>query len=208
MYKNAMPLFCALFALFALLRILLAWRVVRKLAGRRALSGSARGLRVTVQSRPESDAQPGMWAGGNRETTLGFGKSPAPEAGTAPLPTSTHVFLGIAHPGGTFTLFRSYLTTPTFTLESLETLLSSRFAVLDARPMPLAPLAPTPPLPPPPDPPPPPTSTATTAPAAPRYHTDHAAQDEADNEEFVHTLARHSIMTSTTSAASMGSPGR
>jgi hypothetical protein len=42
-----------------------------------------------------------MRMGGNGgETTLSFGESPAPEAGTPPLPTSTHVFPGIQHPAG------------------------------------------------------------------------------------------------------------
>ncbi|KAJ6628418.1 autophagy-related protein 13-domain-containing protein [Mycena sp. CBHHK59/15] len=226
-YKNAIPLFRAL---YALLRILPAWRVVRKLAVRRALGR----LRVVVRLRPAAEAagrgggergfgMGGNGNGGNGETTLGFGESPAAGAGAPPLPTSTHVFPGVPHPAGEFcryrlpsskahvsrrsahvshayihpssalrvlshfrflplplplsglflllsppallllvrlppfpaprsqalpypihapaidhysvstlTLSATYLTTPAFTLESLEALLSSRFAVLDA----------------------------------------------------------------------------
>ncbi|KAJ7215664.1 hypothetical protein C8J57DRAFT_1483139 [Mycena rebaudengoi] len=205
-YKNAIPLFRAL---FALLRILPAWRVVRKLAGRGARAGDGRrdgdgdggkrrGGRACaslVESRRREVARCG--AG---ETTLEFGESPAPQTGATPFPTSTHVFPGIAHPAGsapcrnvdlylvslllplpysiapsarhffahhdsisplppsgpalstpcpsllslppvliadssipgTLTLSTTYLTTPAFPLESLEALLSSRFAVLDA----------------------------------------------------------------------------
>ncbi|KAJ6574141.1 autophagy-related protein 13-domain-containing protein [Mycena capillaripes] len=216
-YKNAIPLFRAL---FALLRILPAWRVVRKLAGRRApaggvqsAAGGKRGLRVMVRLRPEGHPQAmggAMWSGGNggHETTLGFGESPAPEAGTAPLPTSTHVFPGIAHPAGTLTLSATYLTTPTFSLESLEALISSRFAVLDARPA---------------------LDVGGSRRDAPSASTDYARNrtasasgnaryqqqqqhDEDDDAEFVPTLARRSITTSTASTASMGagagSPGR
>ncbi|KAJ7123442.1 autophagy-related protein 13-domain-containing protein [Mycena epipterygia] len=119
-YKNAIPLFRAL---YALLRILPAWRVVRKLAGRRAAGvsppsgvnagGKGRGMRVVVRLRPEDDVVEGGAAGlrgmgmggegngGNGEDTiLAFGDSPAPETGAAPLPTSTHVFPGIPHPAG------------------------------------------------------------------------------------------------------------
>ncbi|KAJ7813570.1 hypothetical protein B0H13DRAFT_2141829, partial [Mycena leptocephala] len=66
-YKNAIPLFRAL---YALLRILPAWRVVRKLTSRRAPLGAGggpqaqgkRGLRVVVRLRPESGE--GMRMGG------------------------------------------------------------------------------------------------------------------------------------------------
>ncbi|KAJ7177085.1 autophagy-related protein 13-domain-containing protein [Mycena filopes] len=120
-YKNAIPLFRAL---FALLRILPAWRVVRKLAGRRpgaaGLAGAGvgaggagrRGLRVVVRLRPETalhddgDWRAGGGGGngnggngnGNGERTLEFGESPSPETGAAPLATSSHVFPGIKHP--------------------------------------------------------------------------------------------------------------
>ncbi|KAJ7689878.1 autophagy-related protein 13-domain-containing protein [Mycena metata] len=102
-YKNAIPLFRAL---FALLRILPAWRVVRKLTSRKPTTPSStsttstlgaagerkqRGLRVIVRLRPDAGEERG-------EATLLFGQSPAPESGAAPLATSTHVFPGIRHP--------------------------------------------------------------------------------------------------------------
>ncbi|CAK5276839.1 unnamed protein product [Mycena citricolor] len=159
-YKNAIPLFRAL---YALLRVLPAWRVVRRMTGRRpstaglgGIGGARRGgLKTVVRVRGEesggvamragSDLNRGVGAGSNqRETVLRFGESPAPESGAPPLPVGTHVFPGISHPAGTLTLSATYLTTPAFTLESLEALLSSRFAVLDAhvsRPM-LSPMQP------------------------------------------------------------------
>ncbi|KAJ6525330.1 hypothetical protein B0H19DRAFT_1084876 [Mycena capillaripes] len=72
-------------------------------ACRKVADGGKRGVRL----RPEGDVEAtvaGIRAGMDRETTLGFGGSPAPEVGTAPLPMSTYVFLGIAHPGYTLTL--------------------------------------------------------------------------------------------------------
>ncbi|KAJ7635581.1 autophagy-related protein 13-domain-containing protein [Mycena polygramma] len=79
MYKNAIPLFRAL---FALLRILPAWRVVRKLTGRRtpagvgAVQGGKRGLRVVVRLRPDAEPQTRMPAGvrgGGMVTVTGDG---------------------------------------------------------------------------------------------------------------------------------------
>ncbi|KAK7051723.1 autophagy-related protein 13, partial [Favolaschia claudopus] len=118
-YKNAIPLFRAL---FALLRILPAWRVVRRLAGRRTASvgatgfgigmqggggafgggggmqgGGKRSLGVVVRLRPTSDA--GTRAG-QGEATLSFAQSPSPETHAPPLQTSTHVFPGVGIPGG------------------------------------------------------------------------------------------------------------
>ncbi|KAJ7064357.1 autophagy-related protein 13-domain-containing protein [Mycena amicta] len=152
-YKNTIPLFRAL---FSFLRILPTWRTVLKLGKRR---GTGRSLRVMVRLRPDQDDS-GL---------LRFGQSPSPEMAAAPLPTSTHVFPGIAHPAGTLSLSTTYLTTPSFTLESLETLLSSRFAVLDARPR----LDSSPP---------------TRMPLA-----------DDDDEGFVPTLARRPVSVSTTS---------
>ncbi|KAF7330663.1 Autophagy-related protein 13 [Mycena sanguinolenta] len=252
-YKNAIPLFRAL---FALLRILPAWRVVRKLTGRRPGTGGVqgvgagagkRGLKVVVRLRPEGEpssmtggssglrAMGGNGGNGNGETMLAFGQPPTLDAGAAPLPTSTHAFPGISHPAGTLTLSTTYLTTPTFSLESLEALLSSRFAVLDARPAP---------------------PRFTVPDAGSRRDSDDVGrghrrertdsnnsnidftlgpsgrsrreplgeygslgrreslagyrrdEDDDDGEAFVPTLARRSITTSTTSTMSTGSPGR
>ncbi|KAJ6541187.1 autophagy-related protein 13-domain-containing protein [Mycena vulgaris] len=89
-YKNAIPLFRAL---YALLRILPAWRAGRKLAGRRANGGR---LRVVVRLVGGDENATG--GGGGGEAVLGFGESPAPGAGAPPLPTSTHLFPGIPLP--------------------------------------------------------------------------------------------------------------
>ncbi|KAF7369477.1 Autophagy-related protein 13 [Mycena venus] len=255
-YKNAIPLFRAL---YALLRILPAWRVVRKLTGRRPGAGASaggagggggkRGLKVVVRLRPEGEiGMGGTRMGGNGggngnnggEATLAFGASPAPDAGgTAPADEHAHVPGDRASKGrltgtfllvtGTLTLSATYLTTPTFSLESLEALLSSRFAVLDARGPSLRPS-------------PPrfsnsrqPTSgspvispanrlsrlhqrrkyeskwnweEARAAGGVRQLRTERREEDE-DEEEFVPTLQRRSITTSTTSTGTTtGSPGR
>ncbi|KAK7000541.1 autophagy-related protein 13 [Favolaschia claudopus] len=118
-YKNAIPLFRAL---FALLRILPAWRVVRRLAGRRSaasgantaafggigmgggggggIQGGKRSLGVIVRLRPAADT------GIRGEATLGFAQSPSPETHAPPLQTSAHVFPGVGIPGGEFYSFR------------------------------------------------------------------------------------------------------
>ncbi|KAJ7930921.1 hypothetical protein B0H13DRAFT_2530900 [Mycena leptocephala] len=95
-YKNVISLFRAL---YTLLSILPAWRVVRKLTSRRAPLGAGGGPQDKRGLRPESGEA--VRTGGNgRETTLSFGESPAPKAGAPPLPASTHVFPKIQHPAG------------------------------------------------------------------------------------------------------------
>ncbi|KAJ7117227.1 autophagy-related protein 13-domain-containing protein [Mycena crocata] len=124
-YKNAIPLFRAL---YALLRILPAWRAGRKLVGRRG-GGQAQNvgnsrLRVVVRVRDESsqtETQARATGGRQTQTTMNtgvmggvgrgmgggggnggmggaFGASPAPGSGAPPLPTSTHVFPAVPHP--------------------------------------------------------------------------------------------------------------
>ncbi|KAF7324536.1 Autophagy-related protein 13 [Mycena kentingensis (nom. inval.)] len=194
-YKNSIPLFRAI---YALLRILPAWRTVLKLGKRR---GTGKALRVMVRLRPDDEP---------RGTVLEFGQSMAPETSPGPLPTNTHIFPGIAHPAGTLSLSTTYLTTPSFSLESLETLLSSRFAVLDARPRPGGVNVPVPPLvgrtssytP-------SPTSGPSRMPlgAARPRSTEDNPNDEDD--DFMPTLARRSVSVSTTSFPSGGqSPSR
>ncbi|KAJ7177375.1 hypothetical protein C8R43DRAFT_1193362 [Mycena crocata] len=191
-YKNAIPLFRAL---YALLRILPAWRAGRKLAGRRGGGqaqhvGHAR-LRVVVRVREATKANTGGTQGtmntgvaqttmntgatggvgrgvglgggggnggngaGGNDTILAFGASPAPGSGAPPLPTITHIFPKIPHPAAApldsrlviffFLILLCSSTEHTDAVRdvphhtrlhapSLEALLSSRFAVLDARP--------------------------------------------------------------------------
>ncbi|KAJ7466616.1 hypothetical protein B0H11DRAFT_57331 [Mycena galericulata] len=116
-YKNAIPLFRAL---YALLRILPAWRVVRRLGkavGRRAGvgattisfgaagtgmgagaagmgtgeagAGGKRGMRVVVRVRPESDGE-GGGVGGQGTSGFGTGQEPAPTLalGASPAPAA------------------------------------------------------------------------------------------------------------------------
>lgn len=55
-----------------------------------------------------------------------------PPALNAPLlPYETHLFPPIPHPMGTLSLYVKYLTSPSFQLDELESLLSSRFLSLD-----------------------------------------------------------------------------
>ncbi|KAJ7887627.1 hypothetical protein B0H14DRAFT_3856322 [Mycena olivaceomarginata] len=251
-YKNAIPLFRAL---YALLRN--PPRVARQGfgqgGGQGGGGGGRRGLKVVVRLRPPDSTRRPQGGGNGDETTLAFGDSPAFEAGVEPLATSGHTFPGVGVPGGTLALSATYLTAPAFSLESLEALLSSRFAVLDARgPAPAlarfsdgagrgGEYAPprfgaggsgssrrefnayTPGL----------VSTREYTPS-PRsgsrreplgeygsfgrrtstssgYPLQQQDEDEGEDEEFVPTLARRSITTSTTSSAggmAMGSPGR
>ncbi|KAJ6528563.1 hypothetical protein B0H19DRAFT_1083501 [Mycena capillaripes] len=170
-YKNAIPLFRAL---FALLRILPAWRVVRKLAGRRAPGGGPTGGKR-----------------GLRPVTLVFFLhfspffssifrilyAPRPSTPNEPLHHFPRVYIHLSVLCGTLTLSVTYLITPTFSLESLEALLSSHFAVLDARPAVDV------------------GSSSRRDPSA-RYLKQY---DDEDDAEFVPTLARWSITTSTTS---------
>ncbi|KAF7369475.1 Autophagy-related protein 13 [Mycena venus] len=115
-YKNAIPLFRAL---YALLRILSGGRVVRKLTGRRpgvgaegggaSDEGGKRGLRVVARPRPEGEASQATAMGGTRMGKNGSGNGgnggdTALIFGAPPLLTSTHTFPGIAHPKGELVL--------------------------------------------------------------------------------------------------------
>jgi autophagy-related protein 13 len=57
---------------------------------------------------------------------------PAPNA--PPLQHQTHIFPAIPHPSGTLSLAITYLSSPNFQLDELESLLSSRFLSLDEGP--------------------------------------------------------------------------
>ncbi|KAF8203400.1 hypothetical protein K438DRAFT_2015135 [Mycena galopus ATCC 62051] len=106
MHRNALPLFRAF---FALLRILPAWRVVRKLTGRKPGGGTL--SRVGARSAgyasscgcalslllPPPEGEPGM-AEKMERMMLGFDESHSPETGAAALPPSTHTFPGVVHP--------------------------------------------------------------------------------------------------------------
>ncbi|KAL1730356.1 autophagy-related protein 13-domain-containing protein [Schizophyllum commune] len=115
-YKHGISLFRSV---FTLLRLLPAWRLCKKLRRR------GNGLAVQLRVKPPGPEAPGMSASGAWDGIMGMHMSPAPSA--APLPTSTHTFAPIPHAAGLFSLSATYLTTPEFSLESLESLLSSRF---------------------------------------------------------------------------------
>lgn len=57
-----------------------------------------------------------------------------PSADIPPLPTQSHEFPSVPHPMGTLSLSTTYLTSPNFQLDELESLLSSRFLSLDEGP--------------------------------------------------------------------------
>ncbi|KZT71074.1 hypothetical protein DAEQUDRAFT_135657 [Daedalea quercina L-15889] len=109
-YKHGISLFRSI---FTLLRILPAW----KLARRRRTGGNRNG-NFTIELRVAGQGH----GGGN---VLGFDAPPAP--GASPLANDTHTFAPITHPTGTLSLSVTYLTTPHFEPDALESLLSSRF---------------------------------------------------------------------------------
>ncbi|KAE9399269.1 hypothetical protein BT96DRAFT_939518 [Gymnopus androsaceus JB14] len=107
-YKHGIPLFRSL---YSLLRILPTW----KLAKRLRRSG---GLAVQVRVRGD------IGSGVDETSVMRFDSLLA-------LPTSTYNFQPIMHPMGTLTVSSTYLTTPNFRLDELESLLSSRFMSMD-----------------------------------------------------------------------------
>ncbi|EIW75418.1 hypothetical protein CONPUDRAFT_169288 [Coniophora puteana RWD-64-598 SS2] len=121
-YKHGIPLFRSL---YTLLRILPAWRFFKLLRGRRMPGPNRNGfLGIELRVRGLDTPPP--------EDILDFDTRISP--GHAPLPTSSHVFPSIPHPLGTLTLSTRYLDNPAFQLDSLESLLSSRFLSLDEGP--------------------------------------------------------------------------
>ncbi|KZT02810.1 uncharacterized protein LAESUDRAFT_738508 [Laetiporus sulphureus 93-53] len=118
MYKHGILLFRSI---FTLLRVLPAWRLARRL--RRRTGGNRIG-NLTIQLRVKGAEDDGG--------VLGFDMPPAP--GVAPLAKDTHAFPPITHLTGTLTFSVTYLTTPQFQLDELESLLSSRFLSLDEGP--------------------------------------------------------------------------
>ncbi|KAF9466849.1 autophagy-related protein 13-domain-containing protein [Collybia nuda] len=108
-YKAGIPLFRSL---YTLLRLLPAWKLHKRLR-RRAGVGPSLAIVLRVGA----------------ESSLGFGVD-----GVPPLETQTHAFTEVPHPMGMFVLSVRYLSSPTFQLDELESLLSSRFMSQDERP--------------------------------------------------------------------------
>ncbi|PPQ78451.1 hypothetical protein CVT25_011846 [Psilocybe cyanescens] len=119
-YKQGIILFRSV---FSLLRVLPAWKFYKRL--KRKVGGVNRnghlGIRLRVRPNGESE---------NDTRILGFNARLSPTY-RVPLPTSTHTFPAVPHLFGTFTLSTTYLNTPSFQLDELESLLSSRFISLD-----------------------------------------------------------------------------
>ncbi|KAK0493578.1 autophagy-related protein 13-domain-containing protein [Armillaria luteobubalina] len=110
-YKHGIPLFRSL---YSLLRILPTWKLCKRLRRRGAGNGNLN-IQLRVRTQALGDSGP----------ILGFDTSPA--TGASPLPSKTHVFAPVSHPMGTLSLSATYLTTPHFRVDDLESLLSSRF---------------------------------------------------------------------------------
>ncbi|KDR79468.1 hypothetical protein GALMADRAFT_243561 [Galerina marginata CBS 339.88] len=119
-YKHGIVLFRSV---FSLLRVLPAWKFYKRL--KRKTGGVNRNghLGITLRVRSSGDSE-------TDRNILGFGARPSPTY-RSPLGTSTHTFPTVAHLLGSFTLSTTYLTTPNFQLDELESLLSSRFISLD-----------------------------------------------------------------------------
>ncbi|KAG5637409.1 hypothetical protein H0H81_004667 [Sphagnurus paluster] len=106
-YKNGIPLFRSL---YTLLRILPTWKLHKRLR-RRVGGGPSLGITLRVRNGHDPDV-------------LSLANSDS----------QTHTFPPVPHPMGSLALSATYLSSPTFQLDELESLLSSRFFSLDQRP--------------------------------------------------------------------------
>lgn len=118
-YKHGIPLFRSI---YSLLRILPSWKLYKKL--RRRTSNAYRNGNLSIHLRVK-----GLDDGVSVTDILDFDTPPAPNA--PPLQHQTHLFPAIPHPLGTLSLAITYLSSPNFQLDELESLLSSRFLSLD-----------------------------------------------------------------------------
>lgn len=121
-YKHGIPLFRSI---YSLLRILPSWKLYKKL--RRRTSNAYRNGNLSIHLRVK-----GLDDGVSVTDILDFDTPPAPNA--PPLQHQTHIFPAIPHPSGTLSLAITYLSSPNFQLDELESLLSSRFLSLDEGP--------------------------------------------------------------------------
>ncbi|KAF9261641.1 hypothetical protein L218DRAFT_905029 [Marasmius fiardii PR-910] len=118
-YKHGIPLFRSL---YSLLRILPAWKVCKRLR-RRGMAQINRGNGLGVQVRVREAVN---------DRVLEFDVPPS--SSCPPLNTSAHSFPSVPLPMGTLTLTSTYLSTPNFKVDELESLLSSNFMSLDVGP--------------------------------------------------------------------------
>ncbi|KAL0959076.1 hypothetical protein HGRIS_014375 [Hohenbuehelia grisea] len=124
-YKHGIPLFRSL---FSLLRILPAWKVLKRLKRRTGLGGRNGNMGIVVRLRGSEDIP--------LEDVLEFNTPLSLQSQTMPgiiLPTNSHTFPSVPHPSGSLTLVSTYLTSPHFQLDELESLLSSRFLAGDRK---------------------------------------------------------------------------
>ncbi|KAI0646348.1 autophagy-related protein 13-domain-containing protein [Trametes meyenii] len=113
-YKHGIPLFRSI---FTLLRVLPAWKLARRL--RRRVGGGRNGnfsIQLRVDS-PDGSIQ--------SDDILSFDNSPASLG--AVLRRERHVLPPITHPMGEVGVSATYLVQPIFQLDTLESLMSSRF---------------------------------------------------------------------------------
>lgn len=138
-YKHGIPLFRSL---YSLLRVLPVWTLYKRL--KRRTGGVNRnghlGISLRVKPLEESDDALGILAfrgfsflvssfNVNNATFLNPDIPPSPSH--PPLQTQTHTFSPLPHPLGSLTLSATYLSSPNFELDELESHLSNRFISLD-----------------------------------------------------------------------------
>ncbi|OSD08063.1 hypothetical protein PYCCODRAFT_1402208, partial [Trametes coccinea BRFM310] len=114
MYKHGIPLFRSI---FTLLRVLPAWKLARRLRRR---VGGARNGHFSIQLRVDS-----VDGSIRPDEVLSFDNTPATL--TSVLQRENHVLPSITHPMGELGVSATYLTNPSFQLDTKESLLSSRF---------------------------------------------------------------------------------
>lgn len=114
-YKHGMALFRSI---YTLLRTLPAWGLHKRIRRRTQRAGA---LSISLRLRPPSS--PRHSASSYR--TLEFQQRPAPPL--SPIPTQTQDFPPVQLPPGTLTFSVTYLATPSFEIDELESVLSSRF---------------------------------------------------------------------------------
>ncbi|KIK51133.1 hypothetical protein GYMLUDRAFT_65002 [Collybiopsis luxurians FD-317 M1] len=112
-YKQGIPFFRSV---YSLLRLLPAWKLSTQLKSRGDGNGGL-GIRVRAKADPGS--------GVDESAVLSFRSS-------FDLPTSSHTFAPIHHPLGALTVTCTYLSSPAFVIDGLESLPSSRFRSLDS----------------------------------------------------------------------------
>ena len=130
-YKHGIPLFRSL---YSLLRILPVWKLYKRLRRRTTgPSSSQLSIQLRLSDRDQVDGEDGdsllfgMCYGAVFMAMLTKCVDMPPSPTHPPLPTQTQEFPPIPHPLGSFKLSTTYLESPTFQLDDLESLLSSRF---------------------------------------------------------------------------------